>query len=227
MSKDGYAGKILTVDLSAGRVTTADTLPELKSRYLGGCGFGARLLYEEVPAGADPLGAANALVLATGPVTGTIIPSSAMTVGMSKSPLTGAVIRSVMGGFFGPELKQAGYDALVVKGAASGPVYLLVDNDRVELLPADQLWGMNAFDTQVAIRNRTPDPGLQVAAIGPAGEKMRPLCRHHSRHSGAGARRTWGRARRQETEGHRDPRHKDYRSVGHGGRHSERPPSDG
>lgn len=172
MTRDGYAGRILYVDLSEGKATVAETPSDLKARYLGGCGFGAKLLYDTVPAGADALGAANALVLATGPVTGTIIPSSGMTVSVSKSPLTGAIIRSVMGGAFGPELKRAGYDAMVIRGTAPKPTYLLVDDDRIELLPADELWGTNAFEAQRVIHERIPAESLQVAAIGPAGEKL-------------------------------------------------------
>lgn len=171
MNRDGYAGRILHVDLSTGSSTIVETSEELRVSYLGGCGFGARLLWDLVPALADPYGPDNVLALATGPVTGTIIPSSAMTVGMSKSPLTGAIARCVMGGFFGPELKRAGYDALTVKGTAPSPVYLQIDNERVKLLPAEEMWGLDAFETQRVIQEKSGG-GLQVAAIGPAGERL-------------------------------------------------------
>jgi aldehyde:ferredoxin oxidoreductase len=170
--KDGYAGKILYVDLTNGTSRSVDTSGELKSLYLGGCGFGAKLLYDTVPAKADPLGPDNAMALATGPVTGTIIPSSCMTIGVTKSPLTGLFFRSVMGGAFGSELKQAGFDVLLIKGVASAPVYVVIDDDKVEVRPADGLWGLDTFETQKLAKERLRSDEFQVAAIGPAGEKL-------------------------------------------------------
>jgi aldehyde:ferredoxin oxidoreductase len=125
-----------------------------------------------VPAKADPLGPDNAMVLATGPITGTIIPSSCMTVGVTKSPLTGLFFRSVMGGAFGPELKQAGFDVLLIQGAASAPVYVVIDEETVEVRPADGLWGVDAYTTQALVKERLRSEEFQVAAIGPAGEKL-------------------------------------------------------
>jgi aldehyde:ferredoxin oxidoreductase len=95
--KDGYAGKILTIDLTSGTSRSIETPAELKSLFLGGCGFGAKLLYDTVPAKADPLGPENAIVFATGPVTGTLAPSSSMTAGVTKSPLAKTYFRSIMG----------------------------------------------------------------------------------------------------------------------------------
>jgi aldehyde:ferredoxin oxidoreductase len=170
--KDGYADKILRIDLTSGSWTADETPSALKSLFLGGSGFGARLLYDSVPAEADPLGPDNALLFATGPVTGTLIPSSCMTVGVTKSPLTGTFFRSVMGGFFGPELKQAGFDVLLVTGAAPAPVYVVIDDGKVELRPADRLWGLDAFAVQAAVKEQLRGAEFQVAAIGPAGEKL-------------------------------------------------------
>jgi aldehyde:ferredoxin oxidoreductase len=169
--KDGYAGKILSVDLTSGTSRSIETPAALKSRYLGGCGFGAKLLYDSVPAKADPLGPENVLVLATGPVTGTIIPSSCMTIGVTKSPLTGLFFRSVMGGAFGPEVKQAGFDVLLIQGAAAAPVYLVIEDGKAEVRPADGLWGSNAYATQSQVKARLRSEEFQVAAIGPAGER--------------------------------------------------------
>ncbi len=169
---DGYAGKILTVNLTSGTSRSVETSAELKSHFLGGCGFGAKLLYDTVPAKADPLGPENAVVLTTGPVTGTLLPSSAMTAATTKSPLTGTFFRSVMGGVFGSELKQAGFDALLITGASSAPVYLLIDDGTVEVKPADTLWGADTFATQLRLKEHLGSAEFQVAAIGPAGEKL-------------------------------------------------------
>lgn len=170
--KDGYAGKIISVDLTSGTPRPVETSEEMKSLFLGGCGFGAKLLYDTVPPKVDPLGPENAIVFATGPVTGTLIPSSCMTVGISKSPLTGLYFHSLMGGCFGTELKLAGFDALLVKGVSASPVYLVIDDDKLELRRADGLWGLDSFETQRLVKEMLASEGFQVAAIGPAGERL-------------------------------------------------------
>ncbi|KJS81780.1 MAG: hypothetical protein JM58_16240 [Peptococcaceae bacterium BICA1-8] len=170
--KDGYAGRILEVNLTTGAITITDTPQGLKENFLGGCGFGAKLLYEKVPAKADPLGPENAVIMATGPITGTLIPSSAMLSTTTKSPLTNIVIRSLIGGFFATELKQAGYDALIITGAANKPIYLFIDDDEVQIKDASNLWGKNTFETQEKIKNELGYEDLQIATIGQAGENL-------------------------------------------------------
>ena len=168
----GYTGKILRVDLTNRRVKTQGLPQEWVSDYIGGDGFAARLLYEEVPGGTDPLSSDNKLILATGPITGTMWPMSGRCVFVSKAPLTGIWGESHVGGFLGPELKYAGYDMLVVEGRSEKPVYLLIQDEHVELRNAADLWGMRTDDVTAAIRRETRDPETQVAAIGPAGEKL-------------------------------------------------------
>ncbi|MGQ4870718.1 MAG: aldehyde ferredoxin oxidoreductase family protein [Candidatus Thorarchaeota archaeon] len=168
----GYTGKILRVDLTNGQVKTQDLPHEWVSDYIGGDGFAARLLYEEVPGGTDPLSSDNKLILATGPITGTMWPMSGRCVFVSKAPLTGIWGESHVGGFLGPELKYAGYDMLVVEGHSERPVYLLIHDEHVELRDAADLWGMRTDEVTAAIRRETGDPETQVAAVGPAGEKL-------------------------------------------------------
>jgi aldehyde:ferredoxin oxidoreductase len=166
----GYTGRILRVLLDEGKFRT-EFLPEEWIRdYIGGDGFAARLLYEEVPGRIDALSPENKLLIATGPITGTIWPMSGRTVFVSKAALTGIWGESHVGGFLGAELKYAGYDMLVVEGAAEKPVYILIEDDDLHLIDADNLWGRTTNDVTAAIKNKHKDPDIQVAAIGPAGE---------------------------------------------------------
>ncbi|MFW9965770.1 MAG: aldehyde ferredoxin oxidoreductase family protein [Candidatus Thorarchaeota archaeon] len=172
MKYGGYTGRILRVLLDEGRFRT-ELLPEDWIRdYIGGDGFAARLLYEEVPGRIDALSPENKLLVATGPITGTMWPMSGRTVFVSKAALTGIWGESHVGGFLGPELKYAGYDMLVVEGAAEKPVYILIEDDDLQIIDAGDLWGMTTNDVTAEIKHRHKDPDIQVAAIGPAGEKM-------------------------------------------------------
>ena len=168
----GYAGKVVRVDLTTGTVTT-ETLPERAARlFLGGRGLGAKYLYDEVPAGADPLGPANKLYFLCGPLAGTPAQASSRWMVVTKSPLTGTVIRSTAGTDFGNELKAAGIDALVIEGRSTTPVMVVIRDSRVTLQDAAHLWGKQ-LDTerlQAAIRNELADKKMQIACIGPSGE---------------------------------------------------------
>jgi len=171
MKYGGYTGRILRVRLHEGDFKI-DRLPEDWIRdYIGGDGFAARLLYEEVPGGVDALSPDNKLMIATGPITGTLWPMSGRTVFVSKAALTGIWGESHVGGFIGPELKYAGYDMLVVEGASETPVYISIEDDDVQLVDAGDLWGMKTNEVSAAIIKRHSDPDVQVAAIGPSGEK--------------------------------------------------------
>ncbi|RLI07977.1 aldehyde:ferredoxin oxidoreductase, partial [Candidatus Bathyarchaeota archaeon] len=136
-----------------------------------GKGLGAWLLVRDLPAKADPLGPENELVFSTGPANGTLIPGSARMACLFKSPLTGIWGESYCGGSLAPELKKAGFDALVVRGRAEGPVLLVVEDGGAELRPADHLWGLDTFETEEAIREEL-GPEFQVMCIGPAGERL-------------------------------------------------------
>ncbi|MCP4692445.1 MAG: aldehyde ferredoxin oxidoreductase, partial [Desulfobacterales bacterium] len=141
---DGYAGKILRVDLSDGRIEKEPIDPDMADKYLGGRGFVARLLFDEIPPDADPLGEDNLFVAATGPLTGHFLPASGKIHFGAKSPATGGYADSNMGGHFGPALKYAGYDVLIITGKAAAPSYLHIEDDAVEIRSAAAYWGKGA-----------------------------------------------------------------------------------
>ncbi|GAB4271278.1 MAG: aldehyde ferredoxin oxidoreductase [Deferrisomatales bacterium] len=167
---NGYMGKLLSVDLGTGTVETREVSEGLLRTFVGGKGLGARLLYEWLPAGCDPLGDDNVLMFLTGPLTGTQAPAMRGCV-VTKSPLTGTFLDSYYGGHFSPEIKYAGYDGIVIRGRAARPVYLWVDDDRVELRDATHLAGLDTVQTNWAIKDELGDASVKVACIGPAGEQ--------------------------------------------------------
>ncbi len=166
----GYFGKRLTIDLT-NRTTSEETFNEATARkYMGGRGFGARILFEEVVAGIDALSPKNKLIFASGPLTGTGLPGHARFQVMGKSPLTGIYGQSSAGGSFGPAMKAAGYDYIVIEGKASGPVWLQVADDGVQFRDASELWGLTTGDTEDQIRKVIGK--TSVVSIGPAGERL-------------------------------------------------------
>jgi aldehyde:ferredoxin oxidoreductase len=167
---NGYMGQLLNVDLSSGKVE-AETLNEAHLfELVGGYGVGARLLLERMPAGVDPLGPENLLGFMTGPLTGTdAITGNRFTV-FCKSPLTQTWGDSNCGGTFGPNLKFAGFDGVLFKGAASEPMYLFIDSGKAELRSAKQLWGKDTSETEDILKKEHGD--VEVACIGPSGEKL-------------------------------------------------------
>lgn len=171
----GYQGKILEVDLSSGS-TRVDEVPESWfTKFIGGEGFAAKLLFdhlEELDGNLDAMSEDNLLVLAVGPLTGTKAPCSGRLCFGFKSPLTGTIGMSNVGGHLAPVIKKAGYDLVVIKGKSEKPVYLYVDEDKVELKAADFIWDKNTEETEDLIREKYPDKKLRIAEIGPAGEKM-------------------------------------------------------
>ncbi|MHA1290969.1 MAG: aldehyde ferredoxin oxidoreductase N-terminal domain-containing protein, partial [Candidatus Thorarchaeota archaeon] len=164
---DGYVGKILWVDLTENKLDPRDFPPEYKE-YVGGLGVGVKILWDQLPEKADPLGPENILVFMTGPLTGNTIMSGRHTV-IAKSPLTGIVGYSSCGGHFGAKLKQAGFDGVVVQGRASSPVYLLIDEGKVELKDATGLWGKGTYETKKILESTHPNS--RMVMIGQAGER--------------------------------------------------------
>lgn len=166
----GFSGNILYVDLTTGNLHT-ETISEADYRlYPGGRGLAAYLLLRHLPRGADPLGPDNALVLATGLLTGAPFSTATRFTAAARSPLTGAYGESEAGGFWGPELKMAGWEAIVVTGQAPSPVYLSIRNDRAELRDATHLWGREPEEAQAIIRAELDDKLTRVLQIGPGGE---------------------------------------------------------
>jgi aldehyde:ferredoxin oxidoreductase len=169
---NGFAGKILHVNLTDGELWTETPPGSFYRRYLGGNGFVGYYLLQEVPPGADPLGPDNVLVFATGPFTGVPVAGGGRSHVGARSPLTRGYGESDVGGFFGAELKLAGYDAIVVRGRAARPVYLWVHDGEVDLRPADHLWGTSTLACERAVRSELGDARVRLATIGPAGEKL-------------------------------------------------------
>lgn len=167
----GYMGKVLWVDLSTGKTDEQQPDPSVLSDFIGGYGLGARLLYQHLKPGIDPLGPENILGFCTGPFTGTPTIEGNRFMVVCKSPLTGGWGDSNCGGSFGPYLKFSGYDAVFFKGKAKKPCYLYINNGKPQLLEAGELWGMET----IAVEQRLKDlhgSDCRVASIGPAGENL-------------------------------------------------------
>jgi aldehyde:ferredoxin oxidoreductase len=168
----GYTGRILRVNLSRGDWTTEEPADGFYRRYFGGEGFVGYFLLKEVPAGADPLGPENKLIFAAGPLTGVPVGGCGRHSVGGKSPLSGGFGEAEAGGYWGAELKMAGFDAIIVEGKAEGPVYLFIRDGSVEIRDARHLWGLKTLECEQAIRSELADSGVKVAQIGPAGEKQ-------------------------------------------------------
>ncbi len=170
----GYAGQILRVNLTNGAVSTEPLREDWARDFVGGAGYAARQLYDEIPAKTDPMGPLNKLMFMTGPLCGTMIPTGSRGSVCAKSPLTGSFFHSIYGGYFPPELKFAGYDGLIVEGESARPVYLWIDDGRVEVRDAGQLWGKSTLESEQIIRDQLGDEDVQIATIGEAGEAGTP-----------------------------------------------------
>lgn len=169
----GYMGKILRIDLTAGKWKEEVVPEEWMRKYLGGNGFAARILYDELPLGIDALSPENKLIFMTGPLTGTFFPNSGRWAAFAKSPLTTAIWGEAhSGGVWGPELKYAGFDGIIVEGRAEKPVYLWIDDGKVEIRDAKHVWGKDIFDTDAVIKEDLSDETIKAVYIGPAGEKL-------------------------------------------------------
>jgi aldehyde:ferredoxin oxidoreductase len=168
----GYKNRILRVNLTD-RTFKEETLSEgLIHDYIGGRGFGARLLYDDLKPGINPLGGENELISLTGPITGTNAQCFPRWKVTFKSPLTGTYFTSSAGGYFAPEQKAAGFDVIIIEGVADQPVYLWVHDGKYELRDATYLWGLDCDDTQTLIREELGDHRVRIACIGPAGEHL-------------------------------------------------------
>ena len=169
----GYAGRILQVDLTTGKVRIEKLAEETAKQYIGGIGLGMKLWLDNSKAGVNPLSPDNPLVLALGPVSGTMFPTGGNGHAfIAKSPATGGVGEAVSHGTFGAELKRAGFDAIIFTGKADKPVYLWIDDDTIQIFDASQVWGKSPPETEDAIKTELGDFYIRVASIGLAGEKQ-------------------------------------------------------
>ena len=183
----GWTRKLLRVDLTLGKCSVESIPESWLKEYVGGRGLAARYLYEEMDPAADPLGPDNKLIFATGPLTGTPVPCGARYMVVTKGALTGAITTSNSGGFWGPELKFAGYDLVILEGRAASPSYLYIYDDTVELRDASQYWGKSVGETEDGLREELAIPGLRTACIGPGGENLvRFACIMNDKHRAAG-----------------------------------------
>lgn len=167
----GYAGKFLWVNLTTGKMKEEIPDESLLRDFIGGYGVAARIIYNRQKAGADPLGPANIFGLVIGPLTGTPAPTGVRWTVVGKSPLTGTWGDGNAGGFFGPALKFAGYDAIFFSGTSGKPVYLLIDEGKAELRDASRLWGKDTYETEDLLKAEFGDKA-EVVCIGPAGENL-------------------------------------------------------
>ena len=166
-----YTGKCMTVDLTSGKHEIGPTDRDLLEGYLGGKGLGFALLERTAPS-PDPLGPENPLIFVNAPFTGTRVQTSARTCLVTRSPLTGSIHDSHCGGRFGPRLKHAGYDYVLITGKSPGPVYLYITPEGLDIREADRLWGKGIFHTNDSLKKKHPGREPRVACIGPAGENL-------------------------------------------------------
>ena len=169
---NGYTGKILKVDLTTGAMEIEQPSEAFYRRYFGANGFIGYYLLKELPANVDPLGPDNLLIFAAGPLTGVPIAGSGRSAVGGKSPLTGGYGESDVGGFFGAEMRRAGFDAVVVRGKAASPVYLWLHDGEAEIRSAEHLWGKSTAETQEVVRAELGAKNARLAMIGPGGEKL-------------------------------------------------------
>jgi aldehyde:ferredoxin oxidoreductase len=168
-----YAGKILRLDLTTGKVSTERLSEKTAKSYIGGIGLGIHLLMDNSKPGTDPFDPSNPLIFATGPLSGTMGPTAGNGYAVvSKSPATGGVGEAKAHGFFGPDLKRAGYDAVIITGKAPKLSYLWIDDDNVQIMDAEHMTGKSPYETDMQIREELGDYYIRVSAIGEAGEKL-------------------------------------------------------
>ena len=168
----GYAGKILHVDLSKAKITIEEPSEEFYKTYVGGSAMGTYYVFKNTPAGADPLGPENTLTIMLSASTGVSISGQSRMTATAKSPLTGLIGDSQVGGFFPAELKFAGFDGIVFTGKSPKPVYLWIHDGVPKLKDASHLWGKITGEVEKTIREELADPKIEVAQIGPSGENL-------------------------------------------------------
>jgi len=168
----GYTGQFLRINLSAGRIDKEELDLELAKKFIGGRGLASYFLTQEIEPEVDPLSQANKIIFATGPLTGSRAPTAGRYMVVTKSPLSGTIASSNSGGFWGAELKRAGYDFIIVEGKSDKPCYLNINDGTVEIRDAARCWGKLVSETTDLLLEEVGDPKARVLTIGPAGEKQ-------------------------------------------------------
>ncbi|MEM2937355.1 MAG: aldehyde ferredoxin oxidoreductase N-terminal domain-containing protein, partial [Candidatus Bathyarchaeia archaeon] len=167
----GWNGKFLRVNLTKQKAIVQEYSAEMAKKFLGGRGFAAKILWDELKAGIDPLSPENRLIFAVGPLTGFALPSSGKLVVAAKSPLTGGYGDGNLGSHAAVQMRRAGYDAIIVEGKSEKPSVLLVQGGTTQFLKADELWGLDSFETEEKLRD-VYGPSAGILAIGQAGENL-------------------------------------------------------
>ncbi|MRR51184.1 MAG: aldehyde ferredoxin oxidoreductase, partial [Rhodocyclaceae bacterium] len=170
----GWNKKVLRVNLTKGTCTPEPLNMKWADDYLGSRGLATKYLVSEIDPKVDPLAPENKLIMSTGPLTGTMASTGGRYTVVTKGPLTGAIACSNSGGYFGAEMKFAGWDMIIFEGKSPKPVYLFLENDRAELRDASHLWGKSTWDTEEIIKKTHQDPQIRVSSIGRAGENGVP-----------------------------------------------------
>jgi aldehyde:ferredoxin oxidoreductase len=182
-----WARKLLRVNLSEGTCKSEPLNMDWADKYLGQRGLATKYLSEEIDPKVDPLSPDNKLIMVTGPLTGTCASTAGRYSVVTKGALTGAIACSNSGGFFGNEMKNAGWDMIIFEGKAAKPVYLMLQNDQADLIDASEHWGTSVWDTEESIKKKHGDPMIRVASIGIAGEKgVKFACVVNDMHRAAG-----------------------------------------
>ncbi|MFX0015297.1 MAG: aldehyde ferredoxin oxidoreductase family protein [Promethearchaeota archaeon] len=171
MANNGYINRLARINLSTNQITT-EPLPNIIETFLGGKGLGVYILTRELTANIDPLGPENKLVIVTGPLQGSIVPICGRYTVVTKSPLTGLILDSHAGGTIGPEIKFAGYDALIIEGVSSEPCYVSILNNEIEIRNGKHLKGLSTLEKENQIKKDLDDEEVKVLSIGVAGENM-------------------------------------------------------
>jgi len=164
------ADRILRLNLTKQSVHVQNVPDGWREQYIGGIGFGVKILFDEVPQETDPYSPDNKMVLSVGPLTGTSAPMFPQTCIVTKSPLTGGALNTYAGGHLGPEIRHAGYNALIIEGKSPKPCYVEICDDEVNILDASHLWGKTTSETQAIVKHDLSEPSIKIACIGPAGE---------------------------------------------------------
>lgn len=168
----GYAGNILRVNLSHGKIKKESLKESMMRKYLGGAGFVSRILYDELEQGVKPFSKENKLLFFTGPLTGTLFPQASRYIVATKSPLTDIWGESHAAGFWGPELKFAGFDGIIIEGIPRKPVFLWINDGNVEIVDAKSVWGKNTEETHDILKEEVGDEKARISCIGQAGENL-------------------------------------------------------
>ncbi|MHC4533888.1 MAG: aldehyde ferredoxin oxidoreductase family protein [Planctomycetota bacterium] len=183
----GYSGKFLRVNLSTGQIDHENLDMDLAMKFIGGRGLATYYMTQEVEPEVEPFDSVNKIIFATGPLTGSQAPTGGRYMVVTKSPLSGTIASSNSGGFWGAELKRAGYDFIIVEGKSDKPCYIYINHDTVEIKDANKYWGKLVSETTELLLQETGEPKARVLTIGPAGERLALLaCVMNDKYRAAG-----------------------------------------